>query len=88
MPAFLKNLNPVYVYTSIVNLIAILVGFGLVVWSEAQTDLVLTFIGGLIVMVTGVSIPIARNVAHVAQDSYDLGVRDGERVAGERSNGV
>ena len=80
MPSFLKNVNPVYVYTLIVDLVAVLVGFGLVMWSEAQQELILGLLASFILLVSGVSVPLARNVASVAQESYDLGVRDGKEI--------
>lgn len=55
-----KGLNPAYVYGVIADAIALLIGLGLIAITDVQTDLVLKFVGAMILLITGVAVPAAR----------------------------
>jgi len=74
---WIKSRNPVYIYTMVGNAIAVLIAFGVIMWTDIQRDLVLGLVATIILVFTGVSIPAAKGVSNVAQDSYNLGVKDG-----------
>lgn len=56
-----QKLNPAYVYGAVADGIALLVGLGLITLTDVQDDLVLKFVAGVILLVTGVAVPAARS---------------------------
>lgn len=77
---FKSSINPVYVYTAIVDLIALLVGFGVVMWTDAQEDLVAKVIASIILAATGVSVPAAKEVQNRVESAKMQGMILGSSI--------
>lgn len=67
----LGRLNPAYVYGAIADLLALLIGFGLLMWTDVQQDLVLKFVGAIILAITGTAVGAAGAVNSQVQEALD-----------------
>lgn len=71
--------NPVYVYAVLANVLALVIGFGVVAMTDVQEDLILKTVAAIILMITGVSVPAAKAVNQNIVDAFDEGIQVGMR---------